>query len=112
VAHERELDQGDGYGVTEEREDPGDVRRVEVGVEEVDEELGDLGSGLLQLVLAARGEDGLAQGKGAEGVECHEAARRKDADHGSGSVDHRQVVDPRGQHLDARLRRQHVGADR
>ena len=54
-----------------------------------------------------------ASGAGRTGCasERHEVAGRQYADHLAFGVEHRQVVDPRGHHGDARLGGQHLGAD-
>ena len=112
VPVEGELEQPRGRGVAQQREDPRHGRRVQVGLDEIDEELRDVGCGGRKVVHGASGEQGPPQGEGTQRLEAHEAAGREDAEHLTAGIDDGHVIDARLHHRDGRLRRQHVGSDR
>ena len=97
--------------VVQHREHARHRRGVEVRGHEVEEELGDVGRRGDQLLVAARRHDLAAQRERAARLERHQVAGGEDAHHLAVVVEHRQVVHAGGHHGDARLGREHAGAD-
>ena len=87
------------------------AEHLEAGVEEVDEQRGDVARRGQQLILVARPLQRAAQGERTARLEAHEVAGGDDADQAAVILQHRQVVHAVGQHGDAGFRRQGVGAD-
>ena len=111
VAFEGQLEEAYGRGVVEDREQAADRRRVDPGVQEVDEQRGDVARCRHELVLVASPVQRTAQRERVARLEAHEVAGRDHADHGAAVIEHRQMAHAARQHGDARLGGERVGAD-
>ena len=112
VPVEGQLEQARRHGVAQHGQHARQRRRVEVGVEQIDEQVRHIVGGLHEIVLVARSLDRAAQGERAAGIEGHEVAGRQDTDHRAVAVEHRHMVHAGRHHGDARLGREHLGVDR